>query len=175
MGNACQTLLAKIEEPKVEDFLAWCCVEALIHLNPPDLAQKALEICQATRFAGESWTRHRARAVYLLGCVGRGPEIGDFLIKAYKDRSNPIIRGYAVDAMSRLGLPFTRDLLEERTFQETNPGVLRKSAEALGQWGTLDTLPVLDKILTCETARTNLRVRNAFRRAMAEIRERFGM
>jgi hypothetical protein len=65
--------------------------------------------------------------------------------------------------------------IERLLEKETEPLVLRKAAEALGQIGTRDSIKVLEGKLKVDVVQINQSVRSAYRSAIQEIKERYGI
>jgi HEAT repeat protein len=164
-------LLQLLKARNTDEELAWCTIEALALLRPKqeiyDWARKSAKM----KDRSSQLQRRRARAVYLLGLVGRDSETERLLRGALRDSQNPHVRGSAVMGMARLDLIDARTEIEALMSSETNPWVLRQAAEALGQIGNLDTLPVLQRYLRRQQA-SNRRI---VRRAINEILERNAM
>jgi hypothetical protein len=169
-----QPLLELFEQPDADDFVAWCVTEALTECRTADAERMALSFRQDKRYRTKKWRHHRARATYLLGWVSRDESTCQLLWSALKDR-DPLVRGFAIDAISRLDLPQAREeiqrLMTGDARRETDPDVLRRMAEALSQIGTVDSIPVLQQYLWHERTYT----RWAMHKAIDEIRERYGL
>ena len=167
--EAVEALLDSLVNDELDEFVAWCAVDALAKSGDPSIEQRAIEIFQDDQFRSDQWRRLRARVVYLMGWVCSGDETRQLLgDKALLDEDF-LTRRYAVDSLVRLDLPDTRERVEKLLEREENPAVIRKCAQALSQIGTLASLPSLEKHLTCERARTRWKVRSA----IADIQQRY--
>jgi HEAT repeat protein len=129
--------------------------------------------------------RYRARYIYLFGwiraeeCALEPGEAGEFsnqavLMKALEDH-DPLVRGFAIQAIVRLRFSGVLKRFEDLLEKETEPVVLRKAAEALGQIGTPGSIKVLESKLKVDIVQKNQSVRSAYRSAIQEIRERYGI
>jgi HEAT repeat protein len=186
-------LLKLVQSPIIDDLVAWCAIEALAEFPDPKVRQQAFEIAQqyGSRHFMTKPPRYRARFIYLLGWLseegcsfqpGMTTESPSQVIlkKALKDQ-HAIVRGFAIEAMVRLNLKDTRLVVEKilgsenMLGAESEPLVLRKAAEALGQVGTLDSISVLENIMKADVAQTNQSVRSAYRYAIQEIQKRYGI
>jgi HEAT repeat protein len=167
--QARDALIKLMFDPNADEFVAWCGIEALAEIGGPEVHDAAEPLFAEHIYRTHRWACHRARGVYLLGWVNRA---GDetLLQKALRD-SNPLVRGYAADAAARLDLKHARQDIEQLLTREDEPFVVRKAAEALGQIGTPDSLPVLERHLREGQARA----RHAVRQAIAEIKVRHAL
>ena len=158
-----------LDATNTDDKIAWCVVEAVALITPHD---KIYEWAKATACKSDTddstSQQRRARAVYLLGSIGAGAENKELLFHALTDEVNPTARGYAAISIARLDLIGAHEKLERRIEEEAEPWVLHKLAEALGQVGTLESLPFLEKHRRSHQART----RWIAHRAILEILER---
>ncbi len=163
-------LLAKMVEPRVDDFVAWCVVDTLSQVVHPEVEQAALDLFRGEEYQGRNWRRHHGRAIYLLGWGGRLPQTVQAVFQALDD-TKPSIRGWAAHALGRLEPQGARRLLEQKleVGRENDPWVLRKIADALGKIGTLDSIPSLERYLRHEQLKTRRRMREA----IADIRQRY--
>lgn len=166
--SARKALLQQLNQPQVNELVAWCVVEALTQMKQLEVEEAALKLYKQP----EQSISQRTRAIYLLGNVGGGfSDTPDILFEALND-ANPEIRGYAARAVGRLGLVNGQGRLEERLERpdrETNGWTLRRFIEALGKVGTLESIRVLERYLHHEQLRTRRRTREA----ISEIRRRF--
>lgn len=162
-------LLELLDAKDADDKVAWCAVEAVALMTPHrEVYRWAKQTASNSKGNDSTSQQRRARAVYLLGRVGSGAENGKLLFDALEDMSNDTARGYAATAIARLDLVNGRKKLEQRLAVEPEAWVLHKVAEALGQVGTLESLPFLEKHRRSQQART----RWVVRRAILEILER---
>jgi hypothetical protein len=158
--------------PQLDSRVAWCVTEALTDSALTGVEEAAVNLLQKEDYCPDEWRDYRARALYLLGWVSNQSSTGELLSQALKDE-DPLIRCFAIDATTRLGLPGTRERLQEMLApeKEKDPEVLRRIAEALGQIGTADSIPLLDRYRHHERTRT----RWMMKRAIAEIRARYSL
>lgn len=174
--NAREVLLAELQRRGLNRFVGWCVTDALSQIRQAEVEQAALDLYRRSkRQASQAGRQRCVYAIYLLGTVGgRFAETAQVL---YEALDSPEIdrRGYAAQAIGRLGLLEARERLEERlesrvlAAREQNPWVLRRVVEALGKVGTLESIHVLEPYLRHEQRRTRQRVREA----MAGIRHRY--
>jgi hypothetical protein len=172
--TTCPLLQELFRQPDIEDLVGWCVVEGLIECRRADVEGMAVSFRQDESYRGEAWRHHRARAAYLLGWVAREEHTCDLLWKTLQD-PDPLVRGFAIDAIARLDLPGARQeiqrLMTDAESRETDHDVLRRMAEALAQIGTIDSIPALQRHLRHERTRT----RRTVRKAIDEIRQRYGL
>lgn len=170
--DARSKLLDLLKEEDCDDFVAWCAVEALIRFKGDRAIEHvAADLFSSEQYRGRNWERHRGRAIYLLGWAGGEQTTPGLLRKALRD-GNPFVRSHAVEAMARLDMRDARRELEgllDRRNEE--PFVLRKVAETLGQIGTVESIPKLQKHLL----NRRLRTRKAVEKAIRDITERQGI
>ena len=169
-----QPLLELFNQPDVDNFVAWCVTEALTECRVADVERIVVSFRQDKTYRSRKWRRQRAQAAYLLGWVASEESTCQLLWSALKDR-DPLVRGFAVDAIARLDLPNAgeqiQSLMTGGARRETDPDVLRRMAEALAQIGTVDSIPALQQYLCHERTLT----RRAMYKAIDEIRERYGL
>lgn len=169
-----EPLVENFRTPHEDNFVAWCVVQALTECPLSAVEEWALRLCTHATYRQSKWQHRRARAVYLLGWISNPENTSAVLEEALHDQ-NPLVRGFAVDALARLNHPDARDrihtLLSRRGDPETDPDVLRRMAEALGQIGTVESIPYLQAHLQHERVRT----RRAMQKAIADIRQRYGL
>jgi hypothetical protein len=173
--EARKALLRMFNRADTTPFVAWCVAEALTQIKHIDVEQAALQVYHAadreidtagvSEEAVRTASQRQARAVYLLGNVGRKgqPQVIEVIDHALTDEQ-PKVRGYAARAVGRLGLEYARERLEahlEVTDHEPDDWTLRRYIEALGQIGTLESIPVLTPFLRNEKFRTRRRTREA--------------
>jgi HEAT repeat protein len=181
--TAAQALIAVVRDMNADDFVAWCSADALAQYPDAEVKTTAMALWTEEQYQGEGGQRHRARAVYLLGWTGikmgtdtyrasgsGSPSPAQVLNAALNDQY-PLIRGYALGAVARLDMHDARQRIEQILAAETEPWVLRRAAEALGQIGTLDSISVLKRYERHERVQTRSKVR----KAIAEIRQRYGL
>jgi HEAT repeat protein len=160
-------LLDLIKQEDADDFVAWCCIEALGLLSmSKDVEAVVIAFCDDEGYQDESWARHRARAVYLLGRMRQDDMTANRLLKALQDPS-PLVRSCAVESLAQMDLRtgIARRQIELLLETESDPVVVRNIAEALGHIGVLSTIARLRPYLRHEVART----RWAAQRAIDEI------
>lgn len=164
-------LLRLLKARSTEEGLAWCAVEALasLQVGQEELCDWAKKTTKITDQSLKS-QQQQARAIYLLGRVGKDSDTEQLLRSALKQQ-NVCVRGYAVSAIARLDLIDARAEIEALMSSETDPWVLRQAAEALGQIGNLETLPILQRHLRSQQASS----RRSVQRAINEILERNAM
>jgi hypothetical protein len=169
-----QPLLELFKQPEIDNFLGWCVTEALTECRLPAVERMAVSFRLDKAYHSSKWRHHRARAAYLLGWVAREESTCQLLWLTLKDR-DPLVRGFAIDAIARLDLPNVREyiqtLMTHATRREKDPDVLRRMAEALAQIGTADSIPALQGYLQHERTQT----RWAMGKAIDEIRQRYGL
>lgn len=171
---AWEPLLRTFRQANVDNPVAWCVVQALTECPRAYVEKAAVRLSTHRTYRQEKWQQRRARAVYLLGWISSPEDAEEVLEEALRD-SNPLVRGFAVDALTRLNHPDARErihaLMTHRTAPESDPDVLRRMAEALGQIGTVESIPYLQTFLLHERAQT----RRAIQKAIADIRQRYGL
>jgi len=154
-------------DEKADDFVAWCSVEALTQTHDREICKQAFRSLTGKGSKTDPFSPARARAVYLLGWLGRMAEIDEQVQRALQDES-PLVRGYAVDTLARRDMIGAREQIEALLDTKTEQFVLRKAAEALGQIGSLDSLALLERHLRQKEST----IRWSVRQAIAEIKAR---
>ena len=164
-------LLRLLKSRSTDEELAWCAVEALasLQVGQEELCDWAKKTTKITDQSLKS-QQQQARAIYLLGRVGKDSDT-ELLLRSALKQQNVCVRGYAVSAIARLDLIDARAEIEALMSSETDPWVLRQAAEALGQIGNLETLPILQRHLRSQQASS----RRSVQRAINEILERNAM
>jgi HEAT repeat protein len=171
-----EALLSELTRPRLNLFVAWCVTDALGQIKHEAVEQAAIRLYRAHQGrSSQVGQQRRVYAVYLLGAVGGRFEETAQLLYGALDDPNPKVRGYAVYAIGRLGLLEARERLEERLEsrdpqkREQDVWALRRTVEAVGKVGTLESIHTLEPYLRHEQRRTRQRVREA----IADIRRRY--
>ena len=107
-----------------------------------------------------------------LPCLSGSPR--ELLLKALDDPFS-IVRGYAIQTLTRLGFRDSRMIIQNMLAREKDPMVMRKAAESLGQIGMPDTVKLLESKIKDVRAQENQKVRSAYRNAIREIQERYAI
>lgn len=173
--------LCRMEE---DDFVCWCAAEALTEFNEVDLFQTVCDLSTSLEYKNKP--RHRARFIYLLrwsdpalsGNMYNTACSMEQLWQLLNDLLNdhyPIVRGYAILSMARMGFRDAREAVQRRLRFEREPLVLEKIADTLGQIGTPELADLLEARMNDRPVREYQFVRSAFRTAIGEIKERFGV
>ena len=168
LGIACTSetrklLLDLLTRNDLDDFVAWCGVEAIRLLKDHSGVELAIiTLCDDKEHQDEQWARNRARAVYLLGYLRQDSSTAERLRLGLQD-SSPFVRGCAVEALAQMDLRTgaARRRIELLLDDEIDPQVLRKIAEALGHIGVASTIARLQPFLQCDVARTRWAMRQA--------------
>ena len=179
-------LLERIRDPAEDDLVAWCASEALTEFQNNSLYLTVCGICEAAAF--QEMPRHLARFIYLLrwnityaedapaeAGAGCGPDASwQLLLNALRD-PHPIVRGSAVITIACLGFRDSCQEIQNLLRHEREPFVLGRIAEALAQVGTPESIKLLESKMKDGTAQEYQTVRSAFRSAIKEIQERYGL
>jgi len=162
-------LLARFNRAEPDGLRPWCITDALAQIRHPEVAQAAVALYNDARRRSSAWIDTRARAVYLLGWVGRPQEVAPLLFHALVSRYVRI-RRRAAQALGRLQPDGSLLHLEQRLVEEPDEQVVDKIASALATLGGLETVVLLERRLrTIEHANT----RRHIREAITEIRARY--
>jgi hypothetical protein len=171
-SNTRKLLLELFKTRDANDFVAWCGVEALgLMKRHKDVEAAAITLCEDKKYQDESWARHRARAIYLLGRMRQDSETAERLRLALHDPS-PFVRSCVVEALAQMDLRTgeARRQIELLLDSEVDPMVLRNIAEALGRIGVLSTVARLQTHLRHEVARTRWAMKQATDDILARYR-----
>lgn len=158
--DAHDTLLALVQDDAIDPFVAWCATNALTQSRRPETEPQTIKIYTQTHD-----TNHpgRVRAIYLLGWNARTKKAREILRDRALQDENAAVRAHAVEALLRLDLPETRQVIEQTLLDETDPEVIRRCAEALAVVGTAASLPALIRHRHIAQAHTRWKINEALR------------
>jgi len=154
-------LLDVAQQPDMNDFVAWCAVDALAEFPHPDVRACVYDLLMEYRAPDfkDKPARYRARLMYLLGFLNAeistretgalASETSQHILQDALQDPDAVVRGFAISAWVRLNYKDALEQVQKVIDTDDKPLVLRKAAEALGQIGTRDSIALLEASSVC--------------------------